>query len=262
MKLKVKFGFSILLVWIVFSHQIKAQEIALPDNLQETILTLDSDFWEAYNTCDLDSFKTFLTGDLEFYHDKGGLTTTSSKLLDQVANGLCGDENVRLRRESVDGSVHVYPLNNYGAIITGEHVFYLKATGKDEKLVEKAKFTHIWKLENEQWRMSRVLSYDHQQVSENSAKTSVALSAETLSTYVGQYEAPNTGSVTIALSAENTLHMDAGQMKAQLHPESESLFFIKEAPITLEFVKDAKGKTVKFIVRESGNIVEEALRKG
>ena len=261
MTLKSKFGISILFVWAVFSHQIKAQEIALPENLQETILTLDSDFWKAYNTCDLDNFKTFLTEDLEFYHDKGGLTTTSAKLLEEVANGLCGNENVRLRREAVDGSVHVYPLNNFGAIITGEHVFYLKETGKDEKLIEKAKFTHVWKFENEQWRMSRVLSYDHQQVSENNAKTEVKLSAETLSTYAGQYEAPKTGSVTITLSAENTLHMDAGQMKAQLHPESESLFFIKEAPITLEFVKDATGKTVKFIVRESGNVVEEALRK-
>ena len=261
MRLKSKFSFSILLVWAVFSHQIKAQEIALPENLQETILTLDSDFWKAYNTCALDNFKTFLTEDLEFYHDKGGLTTTSAKLLEEVANGLCGNENVRLRREAVEGSVHVYPLNNYGAIITGEHLFYLKETGRDEKLIEKAKFTHIWKLENEQWRMSRVLSYDHQQVSENNVKTEVNLSKKILSTYAGQYEAPNTGTVTIALSAENTLHMDAGQMKAELHPESEILFFIKEAPITLEFVKDAKGKTVKFIVRESGNIVEEAIRK-
>ena len=92
------------------------------------------------------------------------------------------------------------------------------------------------------------------------SKRKSELSEEILSTYAGQYEAPNTGSVTIALSAENTLHMDAGQMKAELHPDSEILFFIKEAPITLEFVKDATGKTVKFIVRESGNIVEEAKR--
>lgn len=259
MTLNSKYFLSIL-VAIYFTNQTKAQDKTSFNDLEETILKLDTGFWKAYNTCDLDNFKTFLTDDLEFYHDKGGLTTTSSKLLDQVANGLCGDENTRLRREAVNGSVKVYPLNNYGAIITGEHVFYLKETGKDEKQIEKAKFTHVWKLENEQWRMSRVLSYDHQQISENSAKTAVVLAMEILSSYAGQYQAPNTGAVTISLSGNNTLHMDAGQMKAQLHPESENLFFIKEAPITLEFVKDTEGKTNKFIVREKGNVVEEAKK--
>ena len=38
------------------------------------------------------------------------------------------------------------------------------------------------------------------------------------------------------------------------------MFFIKEAPITLEFVKNDEGKILKFVVRESGAIVEEAQR--
>jgi len=237
-----------------------AGNFQLPSDYEKTILKLDSLFWKSYNSCDLEKFQTFLTDDLEFYHDKGGLTVTSTKLLDQVTNGLCGDENVRLRREAIKGSVQIFPLNKYGAIITGTHVFYLNEKNKPEKLIEKAKFTHVWKLENNQWKMSRVLSYDHQQVSVNSNKPALKLSKETLLEFVGKYQAPNTGLVTISLSPKNVLLMDAGQMKAQLHPEAETLFFIKEAPITFEFIKSNSGQVVKFIVRESGKVVEEAER--
>ena len=80
----------------------------LPSTYKKTILKLDSLFWTAYNSCDVDKFPDFLTKDLEFYHDKGGLTRTSAKLVEQVKNGLCGNENIRLRREAVEGSVQVF----------------------------------------------------------------------------------------------------------------------------------------------------------
>ncbi len=264
MTLRSKHPFPVVVFLLFFATFITNGQdnevVNLPNNLEEIIITLDSEFWKSYNACDLDQFRTFLTEDLEFYHDKAGLTTTSAKLMDQIANGLCSDENIRLRREAVDGSVQVYPLQHYGAIITGEHVFYLREKGKTERLIEKAKFTHVWKFENEQWRMSRVLSFNHQQVSENTAKKEIALSTEALAAFAGQYQAPQTGLVTISLSSDNILNMDAGQMKAQLHPETQTVFFVKEAPITLEFVQNTLGNTIKFIVRERGKVVEEAKR--
>ena len=232
----------------------------LPSDYQTTILKLDSLFWASYNSCDLEKFPGFLSEDLEFYHDKGGLTRTSEKLVEQVKQGLCGDENVHLRREAIEESVHVYPLNKYGALISGEHRFYLNEKGKAEKLIEKAKFTHVWQFKNNQWKMSRVLSYDHQEVSENSGKAAIELPTKALQAFAGTYQAPQTGKVTITLATDNTLHMTAGDMKAQLHPETANLFFIKEAPITLEFIKNNTGKIKKFVVRESGAIVEEAQR--
>lgn len=232
----------------------------LPSNLEEIIRETDSRFWQSYNTCDLDAFRTFLTEDLEFYHDRDGLTTSANGLLELVAQGLCGNANVHLRREEVPGSVGVFPLNHYGAIITGEHHFYLKEKGKTEKLIEKARFTHVWKWENSEWRMARILSYDHQKVSENSNKPGIVLSPETLTVFTGNYQAPNTGLVTISLSSDNTLHIKAGQMNAQLHAETKTRFFVKEAPLTFEFVKDDNGKIEKFMVRESGTIVEEAKK--
>ncbi|WP_394971055.1 DUF4440 domain-containing protein [uncultured Croceitalea sp.] len=263
MSLKSKNRIGLLLVILgLFSCNLSAQN----DNnsqkkaLNEIILKLDVEFWDSYNSCDLEVFKTFFTKDLEFYHDKGGLTSTSSKLMEQVANGLCGNKNSTLRREAIEGTVNVYPLNNYGAIITGEHLFYFKENDKKEKLIEKAKFTHVWKLENKQWKMSRVLSYDHQAVSSNMNKSELELSQATLALYVGKYQAPKTGLVKIHLSNEGVLVMNAGQMKAELHPEKENIFFIKEAPITLEFIKDEEGQVTKFMVKENGSLVEEATK--
>jgi hypothetical protein len=65
-------------------------------------------------------------------------------------------------RKLVPETMKVYPLNNYGAIQTGAHRFYAIQKGKPARLTETAQFTQVWKEENGQWRLARVLSYDHQ----------------------------------------------------------------------------------------------------
>jgi hypothetical protein len=230
---------------------------SVAQSLEEKILKLDAQFWNVYNTCDVDSFKKFLTDDLEFYHDKGGLTQTSDKLVAMIKNGLCGDPKMKLRREAVQGTVKVFPLNNFGAIITGEHLFYLTENGKPERLVEVAKFTHVWKNKNDVWRMSRVLSYDHQQTSSNAKKEGKVVSADAMKTFIGTYKAPKTGLVTISMK-NNTLRIKAGNMDTQLFATSETSLFIKEAPIRFEFTKDTNGKATGFTVFENGTAVEKA----
>ena len=227
--------------------------------LKQTILELDQKFWKVYNSCDTEGFKAFLTEDLEFYHDKGGLTNGSEALIQLVKNNLCNPDNPRIRREAIEGTVKVFPLNNYGAIITGEHRFYLTEKGKKEVLAEIAKFTHVWQLKNNEWRMSRVLSYDHQPAPKNTDKKEISLSKEVLARYVGNYQAPQTGAVTIS-QKEGLLEIKAGNMQALLSPETETHFFHKQAPLSFEFVADDSNTITKMIVRENGNIVEEAKK--
>lgn len=231
------------------------------ETLTKTILEKDTLFWDAYNTCRLSVFESSLAADLEFYHDKGGLTLGADKLIKMVKEGLCGSEIPELRREEVAGTVAVYPLNNFGAIISGEHLFYFREPGKPEKLIEKAKFTHVWRLKDGEWRMSRVLSYDHQNTSVNSVKEPINISKTMLISYAGAYKAPNTGDVNIILKEDLSLEMNAGDMKSTMYAETENLFFLKEAPLTLEFVKDENGDVIKFMVRENGKIVEEAIKQ-
>ncbi len=234
---------------------------AQKEDLKKSIQKHDSIFWSGYNECNLAVFERYITEDFEFYHDKGGLTSGKEAFLKSIQENLCSSSKKwKLRRKETEGTVQLYPLNNYGAILKGEHVFYLIEEGKKEKLIEKAQFTHVWKKENGIWRMSRVLSFDHQPISQNSNKQGISLSNEDLSLIVGHYKAPKTGDVNISL-VESRLIMSAGKMKAQLFPESNSLFFMKQAPLTFEFVKNETGKVHKMIVREQGKVVEEAIKQ-
>ncbi len=228
-------------------------------DLTKTILYQDSLFWTTYNTCDIDGMEEFLTEDLEFYHDKAGLTKGLSKFTESVKNGLCSNLNSLLKREAVEGTVQVFQLSNFGAIISGEHIFYRNEKGKNELAEESARFTHIWKLENDKWKMSRVLSYDHQPVPYQNKKTAITVSEKILTGYVGKYNAPQTGEVTISKN-DNGLEMQAGKMQMTLYPQSKTLFFHKKSSLTFEFVEDVNGSVIKMIVRENGNIVEEAKK--
>ncbi|KAA1244256.1 DUF4440 domain-containing protein [Aquimarina sp. RZ0] len=229
------------------------------EDLKVTISKLDKEFWVSYNTCNIDTFRTFFVEDFEFYHDKGGLTSGLSKMMASVKGGLCNPENPRVRREVIKGSVSIYPLQSYGAIITGEHLFYVLEKGKTERLTEIAKFTHVWQHKNNQWKMSRALSYDHQPAPQNTDKKEILLSEKILNQYTGTYQAPQTGKVIIS-KKENLLEIKASKMQAIVYPQSETVFFHKQSPLTFEFVKTSDGTISKMIVRENGKIVEEAKK--
>lgn len=129
------------------------------------ILALDASFWQAYNRCDHAGTREFLAEDVEFYHDKGGATLGQDALVASIRDNLCRNPAFRLRREAVPGTVRVFPLKKdsvlYGAILSGEHFFYLSQDGKPEALDGRARFTHLWLLKDGRFEMSRILSFDH-----------------------------------------------------------------------------------------------------
>jgi len=149
-----------------FSNQAQVSE---DSKLFNTLKTNDSLLFEAgFNQCHLNEFEKLMAKDLEFYHDKSGTTDSLLQFLDVMKNGICNPSNTfKARRELVEGSLEVFPLYDngvlYGAIQTGEHRFFEKNNDQPEKAGSIAKFTHLWILDNNQWKLKRVLSYDHQQ---------------------------------------------------------------------------------------------------
>jgi len=95
-------------------------QTAAPDPLFKTIQSLDTQLFDAYNHCDLDKFGSFLADDLEFYHDKTGLSRGRPALVGGIKNNICG----KVTRELVPGTLEVYPIANYGAVETGIHRFH------------------------------------------------------------------------------------------------------------------------------------------
>jgi Beta-lactamase/Domain of unknown function (DUF4440) len=122
-------------------------------------------FNQGFNNCDISQFQNLVSNNFEFYHDKGGLTASKTAFIESIKTGICKMSN-KARRELMVGSLEVYPLEKagvlYGAIQIGQHRFYETEKDKPERLTSIAKFTHLWLLENGEWKLSRVLSYDHQ----------------------------------------------------------------------------------------------------
>lgn len=151
------------LILSFFSQMIYSQ-VKTTDELYKTAKKLDSLIFDiGFNTCDLSHYKSIVSDDLEFYHDKGGITSGEKAFTASIKNNICGGPN-KVRRDLVPNSMKVYPLYNnnvlYAFIEEGEHDFFEFSNGKWNQ-GSRAKFTILWILEDKQWKMKRVLSYDH-----------------------------------------------------------------------------------------------------
>jgi len=130
-----------------------AQDLARSGPLHEELALMDSELFEAaFVSCDARKFRALFTDDAEFYHDRAGAS------FGEAARTLksCPREN-GVTRTLVPGSLEVYPMQGYGAIQIGKHVF----TKTGEPGSEAAQFVHLWKREGDKWRLARVLSFDH-----------------------------------------------------------------------------------------------------
>lgn len=121
----------------------------------------DAAFWAAFNACDAAAMARFFTPDVEFYHDRTGLTHTRSAVVRSLVKGPCGTPGLHVRRELVADSLRYDPVPRTGAILTGEHRFYAREGGGAERLDGQASFAVVWVHEGADWRMRRVLSFAH-----------------------------------------------------------------------------------------------------
>lgn len=135
-----------------------------PQKLFEELKERDSLVFNlGFNNCDTVQFRNLLSDDFEFYHDQNGLLESKEMFIQNIPN-LC-KMNYKAVRVLVDNSLEVFPLFSngkiYGAIQTGVHEFYGEENDKPRYLTSTAKFTHVWIIEGGDWKLKRILSYDH-----------------------------------------------------------------------------------------------------
>ena len=122
-------------------------------SLYDELARMDRQLFEAaFVTCDPVAFRALFTDDAEFYHDLAGPTFGE----DVWTLKNCPADN-GVRRVLIPESLEVYPMQGYGAIQMGEHWFVEE--GAETSM--RAKFVHLWRKENGEWRVARVLSFDH-----------------------------------------------------------------------------------------------------
>lgn len=144
----------ILLIFLAFGcpgYSLAQQSIQNRDTLFETISRLDSLLFDAYNNCNMQVYASHFSDDLEFYHDKAGLSTSKKDMVDAVKKNICGKVN----RVIVPGSMEVSAIPGFGAIETGKHRFHNLA---ENSVSQPGNFVIVWKYETGQWKITRVIS--------------------------------------------------------------------------------------------------------
>ncbi|WP_259071751.1 nuclear transport factor 2 family protein [Mucilaginibacter sp. X4EP1] len=121
-------------------------EIAQQDSLQ----------FDAFNSRNLDKLMNYFDTTLELYQDNTGVRNFEQTK--QAFGGLFKMSYV-LNRKLIAGSMEVYPIKDYGAIETGQHIFSHVENGKLQSFT--FKFMQIWQKKDGVWRVTREITYGH-----------------------------------------------------------------------------------------------------
>jgi ketosteroid isomerase-like protein len=127
---------------------------ASPDpELTKIVTALDKELFDAYNTCDVEKFRSLFAEDVEFYHDEGGLMVGAAPITEALKKNICG----KVQRVLV--STEVFPMKGFGAVQRGVHRFTHPDRNPDD--VGEADFFHVWQHKDGKWKVIRVFSYHH-----------------------------------------------------------------------------------------------------
>ena len=143
--------YSFLVIGLSISFMATAQ-LSEESQLYKTMVKMDDTYFTAYNECDMDTQASLYSENLEFYHDMGGLSTSKKEILKSIEENICG----KVTRELVEGSVEVHEIPGFGAVMIGMHKFHNnQEPGAESK---PSRFITVWKNENSNWKISRVIS--------------------------------------------------------------------------------------------------------
>ena len=137
--------------------------------LTEQIKAADAALFKLFfeGPCDSARFRSMISDDVEFYHDKGGFNVRKPAdfvgQFEERCKALSDPTSWRSRRVLVEGSLRVDPIPGWGAMEVDDHAFYERHGAQGEwKLVGKAMFAMVWVLGADgRWRVSRIFSYAH-----------------------------------------------------------------------------------------------------
>ena len=171
---------SLLAAFALAAAQPVAGAVVLPEGpaLTEAIRARDAELFRLiFLGCDPERLRTLITPDFEMYHDREGVVATNAETFIQgyarSCSGRAAPDAWHSRRELVAASLRVDPVPGHGAIEDGEHLFYEwqgAAQGPEDRagrLVGRARFTQLWRLTPDGWRLARVFSFAHTAAGEN-----------------------------------------------------------------------------------------------
>jgi len=123
-------------------------------------------FKVGFNKCEIEKSANLMTNDLEFYHDNSGVSNSRAEFITAMKSGICRPDNKKkVYRFLVNESLEVFPMYDngklYGALQNGKHYFSTSESMTYDKSDNYALFSHLWMIENGEWKLKRVISYNH-----------------------------------------------------------------------------------------------------
>ena len=151
---------NILVLFMLFlSREVKAQtnsEAIEMDILKTEIIKMDSLLFEvAFNQCDAALFKKIIADDIEFYDDRYGLNLSKGNEIKSLVEKCARPEKLTRKLNSCN----IDKLGDFGAIQLGEHTFLV-----NDVPVGTGKFIHIWERKDNDWKLKRIVSYEHRAI--------------------------------------------------------------------------------------------------
>ena len=185
---------SIVFLFLTFSAYCQVDK---SDDLYRIIKEKDSLLFDiGFNTCNIEILQDLISQEFTFIHDQSGITKSKEAFIESVQNGLCKLPYKAIRTLN-QGSTSIYPLHKndtiYGAIQNGEHSFYALEGTNQKYLTSTAKFTHVWVVENGEWRLRSVLSFDHEDIEKTGSKKSLFIDNVATSEWLKQKNIPSVG---------------------------------------------------------------------
>ena len=94
--------------------------------------------------------------------------------------------------------------------------------------------------------------YHFNGLNRSSVKETVTVPEDLLQQYTGKYQLAPNFILTVTHEGNRVYGQATGQDKLEMFPESQTKFFLKIAPIEIEFIKDEAGKVSKAILYQNG----------
>ena len=123
--------------------------------LESEIIKMDRLLFDvAFNQYDAAVFKKIIADDIELYDDRYGLNISSGNKIKALFEKYTRPEH--LTRQLI--SCTIDKLGDFGAVQVGEQTFFINGTPETT-----GKFIHIWERKDKEWKLKRIVSYEHRQ---------------------------------------------------------------------------------------------------
>jgi hypothetical protein len=141
---------------------------------KDILIKFTKDYFDYYNTCNVDKILELCTDDIEVYHDLAGLIdgkidfgVQSKKFCDWLATPDAPNVNAEIVGDLKIQELKTIADNLYGAVITGtlDFITVSKQNGTRTKSGT-SDFIWILRLTEGKWQIARDISYNHQDASD------------------------------------------------------------------------------------------------